>query len=129
MWTKALNPAVTPIPILQIFNIIVGLLGLCWEYPLPYLIPNTSLHRSIAARLFIYPISVVLAALIYQGTNAAIYYIVGLIVYFWGYSEGEVRHPEQYNENFPWLIIIQVVCMPWKIPTGRFITPQNIRKS
>ena len=92
MWTKALDPAVKPIPVLQILNVLAGLFGLCWEYPLPILIPNTALHRSIAARLFLYPISVVLAALIYQGTNAAIYYLVGLIVYFWGYTEGEVSH-------------------------------------
>ena len=90
MWTKALDPAVKPLPILQIFNVIAGIFGLCWEYPLPFLIPNTALHRSITARLTIYPISIVLAALIYQGTNAAIYYIVGLIVYFWAHTEGEV---------------------------------------
>lgn len=101
MWTKALDPAVKPFPILQICNIIAGIFGLCWEYPLPFLIPNTALHRSIAARLAIYPISILLAALTYQGTNAAIYYIVGLIVFFWGHTEGEI------------------VCMPWKVPTRR----------
>jgi hypothetical protein len=30
------------------------------------------------------------AALLYQATNPAIYYTIGLVVYFWGYSEGEV---------------------------------------
>jgi len=85
--------------ILQIINIVFGFLGLAWEYPLPLLIPNTAFHRSIAARLAIYPISVFAAILLYQGTNAAVYYMVGIAIYFWAYSEGEV------------------VCMPWKVPT------------
>jgi len=96
--TKSLDAAVLPIPVLQTFNILFGLLGLAWEYPLPLLIPNTAFHRSIAARLAIYPISVFVAILLYQGTNAAIYYIVGVALYFWAYSEGEI------------------VCMPWKLP-------------
>jgi len=85
--------------LLQVINIVVGLLGLAWEYPLPLLVPDTALHRSIAARLAIYPVSVFAAVLLYQGTNAAIYYAVGIAIYFWAYSEGEV------------------VCMPWKLPT------------
>ncbi|KAL7275587.1 hypothetical protein RUND412_001465 [Rhizina undulata] len=98
MWTKSLDGAVKPAPILQVLNIIMGIVGLAWEWPCPYLIPNTPFHRSIAARLAIYPISVFLAILMYQGTNAGIYYLVGIAVYFWGYSEGEI------------------VCMPWKLP-------------
>ena len=76
--------------ILQVINIVFGFLGLAWEYPLPFLIPDTAFHRSIAARLAIYPISVFVAVLLYQGTNAAIYYMVGIAIYFWAYSEGEV---------------------------------------
>jgi hypothetical protein len=76
--------------ILQVINIVFGFVGLAWEYPLPFLIPDTAFHRSIAARLAIYPISVFVAILLYQGTNAAIYYMVGIAIYFWAYSEGEV---------------------------------------
>ncbi|KAA8910748.1 hypothetical protein FN846DRAFT_757550, partial [Sphaerosporella brunnea] len=97
-FTQSLNGAVKPFPILQIFNILFGLIGLAWEYPLPIIIPNSSFHRSIGARLAIYPLSVFLAALLYQGTNAAIYYLVGIALYFWAYSQGET------------------VCMPWKVP-------------
>lgn len=85
--------AVKPAPILQIFNILFGIMGVCWEYPLPLIIPNTAFHRSIAARLALYPLSILAAALLYQGTNAAIYYLVGLAMYFWAYSEGEVCNP------------------------------------
>lgn len=96
--TKSLDNVVLPLPALQVVNILFGLLGLAWEYPLPLLVPNTAFHRSIAARLALYPISVFAAILLYQGTNAAIYYLVGIALYFWAYSEGEI------------------VCMPWKLP-------------
>jgi len=97
-FTHSLDVAVKPVPALQILNIVMGLIGLAWEYPLPVLVPGSMLHRSIAARLVVYPISVLVAVLLYQGTNAAIYYMVGLGIYFWAYSEGEI------------------VCMPWKVP-------------
>lgn len=48
------------------------------------------LHRSMEARLVIYPLSALAALLLYQGTNAGIYYLVGVGVYFWAFSEGEV---------------------------------------
>jgi len=98
VFTHKLDVAVKPVPVLQILNIIMGLIGLAWEYPLPLLVPGSAMHRSIAARLAVYPISIIVAVLLYQGTNSAIYYMVGMGFYFWAYSEGEV------------------VCMPWKVP-------------
>lgn len=88
--TKNLDGAVKPVPALQIINLIMGLIGLAWEWPVGFL-AGTGLHRSIEARLIIYPLSALNALLIYQGTNAGLYYIVGMIAYFWAYSEGEVR--------------------------------------
>jgi len=87
--TKNLDSAVKPFPILQILNIILGVVGLAWEWPLP-LLAGTGLHRSIEARLIIYPLSALCALLIYQGTNSGLYYIIGMGAYFWAYSEGEV---------------------------------------
>lgn len=101
----------------------MGIIGLCWEYPLPWLVPKSSLHRSIAARLTVYPISVVFGALLYQGTNAAIYYLVGIAIYFWAYSEGEVCYIQSQK---PWRAEtdrLQIVCMPWKIPDRRQRAP------
>lgn len=95
---RSLNSSVKPVPVLQTLNLLAGLFALAWEYPLPILMPNTAFHRSIAARLALYPVVTLLAALLYQGTNAAIYYLVGIALYFWAYSEGEM------------------VCMPWKVP-------------
>lgn len=68
----------------------MGLVGLAWEWPLKPLAGSLP-HRSIEVRLIIYPLSALLAALLYQGTDPAIYYLVGIGVYFWAYSEGEVR--------------------------------------
>lgn len=78
-----------PVPILQILNLIMGLLGLAWEWPLKAL-AGTFPHRSIEGRLIIYPLSALLASLIYQGPDPALYYLIGILVYFWAYSEGEV---------------------------------------
>ena len=87
--TKTLDPAVKPIPILQIINLVFGLLLLALEWPLNF-IAGSSIHRSLEARLAFLPLTALSAALIYQGTNAALYQVIGLGVYFWAYSEGEV---------------------------------------
>ena len=87
--TKNLDGAVKPIPVLQILNLLLGILGLVWEWPLRF-VAATTIHRSIAARLAVYPLSALMAVLLYQGTDPAIYYLVGVAVYFWAYSEGEV---------------------------------------
>ncbi|KAJ4297150.1 hypothetical protein N0V88_004068 [Collariella sp. IMI 366227] len=87
--TKTLDPAVKPIPILQTINLVFGLILLAWEWPLSF-IAGSSIHRSLEARLAFLPLTALAAALIYQGTNAALYQVVGLAVYFWAYSEGEM---------------------------------------
>lgn len=87
--SKNLDAAVDPAPVLQILNLLMGLLGLAWEWPLKPLAGSWP-HRSIEVRLIIYPLSALFAALLYQGTDPAIYYLVGVGVYFWAYSEGEV---------------------------------------
>lgn len=37
-----------------------------------------------------YPLSALFAALVYQGMDPALYYLIGIGVYFWAYAEGEV---------------------------------------
>lgn len=54
-------------------------------------IAGSSIHRSLEARLAILPLAALSAVLTYQGTNAALYYLVAIVVEFWAYSEGEVR--------------------------------------
>ncbi|KAK0731660.1 PRO41 protein [Lasiosphaeris hirsuta] len=87
--TKTLDPAIKPAPILQVINLLFGLVLLAWEWPLGF-IAGSSIHRSLEARLAFIPLTALAAALIYQGTNAAIYQLIGLGVYFWAYSEGEI---------------------------------------
>jgi len=87
--TKTLDPAVKPVPVLQIINLLFGIFMVAWEWPLGIL-AGSSIHRSIEARLALLPLVALSAALLYQGTNPAIYYVVALGVYFWAYSEGEV---------------------------------------
>ncbi|KAI4092665.1 MAG: hypothetical protein LQ344_003333 [Seirophora lacunosa] len=95
--TTNLDPAVRPVPILQCINLLLGLLALAWEWPLPLLsFASTAMHRSIEARLAVYPLASLSALLLYQGTNPGIYYLVGMGVYFWAYSEGEVVCPEPW---------------------------------
>jgi hypothetical protein len=36
------------------------------------------------------PLCSLSAILLYQATNPALYYLIGTIVYFWAYCEGEV---------------------------------------
>ena len=87
--TKNLDGAVKPVPVLQVINLLFGFVMLAWEWPL-WILAGSSIHRSIEARLIILPLSALAAALMYQTTNPAIYYMVGMGVYFWAYSEGEV---------------------------------------
>lgn len=47
-----------------------------------------------------YPLSALCALLIYQGTNSGLYYIIGMMAYFWAYSEGEVSStPTPHRET------------------------------
>lgn len=87
--TKNLDGAVKPIPVLQIINLLFGLGMLALEWPLGA-VAGTSLHRSLEFRLIFLPLTILTSVLMYQSTNPAIYYLIGLGVYFWAYSEGEV---------------------------------------
>ncbi|KAL8713375.1 MAG: hypothetical protein Q9220_002574 [cf. Caloplaca sp. 1 TL-2023] len=96
--TTNLDPAVRPIPILQTINLVLGILALAWEWPLNlFSFASTPMHRSIEARLAVYPLSSLAALLLYQGTNPGIYYLIGMGIYFWAYSEGEVVCPEPWS--------------------------------
>jgi len=86
--TTNFDPAVKPVPILQIVNLIFGITALAWEWPLKQF-GGTAIHRSIEVRLFLLPLLALAAILMYQSTNAALYYLIGGGIYFWAYSEGE----------------------------------------
>ncbi|KAK1527676.1 uncharacterized protein CCOS01_07938 [Colletotrichum costaricense] len=77
--TKTLDPAVKPVPVLQIINLLMALFMVALEWPLGF-IAGSAIHRSLEFRLIILPLTTLAAALIYQGTNSALYYIVGSFV-------------------------------------------------
>jgi len=62
---------------------------LALEWPLAF-VAGTSIHRSLEFRLAVLPLTALAAVLMYQSTNPAIYYLIGMVVYFVAYSEGEV---------------------------------------
>ncbi|CAD0081822.1 unnamed protein product, partial [Aureobasidium vineae] len=97
--TKNFDPAVKPVPILQTINLIFGFINLAWEWPLEF-IAGTAIHRSLRLRILLLPLSSLAAVLLYQGTNPALYYIIGCGVYFWAYTEGEfVRSLGRYPDG------------------------------
>ena len=88
--TTNLDGAVKPIPILQVINTVFGLSMFALELPVKPL-AGTLVHQSIEFRLMLMPLLALAAIIMYQGTNAAVYYAIGEILYFWAYSDGEVR--------------------------------------
>ncbi|KAH8655563.1 hypothetical protein BX600DRAFT_385192 [Xylariales sp. PMI_506] len=86
--TKSLDLAVTPHPVLQIINLLLALVRLAWEWPLRCII-GSAFHQSIKLRIIALPLVSFCAILLYQATNAAIYYLIGMAVYAWAYSECE----------------------------------------
>jgi hypothetical protein len=84
---------VKPVPILQVINVVIAIICLAYEWPLRW-VAGTHLHRSIVARLLLLPLATLSAVLLYQTTNAALYYLIGCGIYFWAYSEGEVSAAE-----------------------------------
>lgn len=96
--TTNLDGAVKPFPSLQIINLVLGIAMLGLEWPLGFLAGST-FHRSLELRLIVIPLLALASVLIYQGTNSALYYIVGLVMYFIAYSEGEI-----------------ICAQPWTLP-------------
>lgn len=116
--TKTLDAAVKPFPTLQIINLVMGIWVMAWEWPLSF-IAGTAIHRSLEARLAFLPLAALAAVLTYQGTNAALYYLVAMVVEFWAFSEGEVRLDLETvsHENTRANKITQVICAkPWTLP-------------
>ena len=88
--TTNFDGAVKPVPILQIINLVFGICTIGLEWPIRP-IAGTAIHQSIEFRLLLFPLLALAAIIMYQSTNAALYYIVGEIIYFWAFYDGEVR--------------------------------------
>lgn len=89
--TKNFDGAVKPVPALQIINLVFGITSLLWEWPLSFWgFPDSKVHKSFEARIMLYPLFALAAILMYQSTNPALYYMIGVVIYLWAYTEGEV---------------------------------------
>jgi len=60
------------------------------------------------------------SVLLYQGSNAAMYYVAAMIIYFWAYSEGEVSTKPPFGlfvEAHGKLTGPQIIgAKPWTLP-------------
>ncbi|ORX37608.1 hypothetical protein BD324DRAFT_641787 [Kockovaella imperatae] len=73
--TKFFVTIVVNLPVLQIINLLIGLVTLALEWPLP-LIDGTALHRSLVFRMAFYFFSGFLGIMVYQTVDCAIYYVI-----------------------------------------------------
>lgn len=87
--TLNLNHLVKPIPYLQIVDVLLALGVLALEWPLPVL-TQLKAHASIELRLIVYPGAALCVALLYQGTDPALWFLIATCMWFWAYIEGEV---------------------------------------
>jgi len=90
--TRRLDCLLTPVPVLQALNMTSSLFMLALEWPLISL-TGPVFYRSFALRFSAIPAAASLALLLHQGTNAALYYLIGLILYGKGYIRNEVWIP------------------------------------
>lgn len=70
------NGLVAPLPVIQIINLLDGIVILALEWPLPF-IKDKALHRAFALRFALYPIMAVAALIQYQCTDPAFYLLIG----------------------------------------------------
>jgi len=76
-------------PVIQIFVIFLGAGLLALEWPLPY-VKDWSIRRSFVVRIVALVVQAALAILLYQGTNAAVYSLIGAFGYARAQALGEV---------------------------------------
>jgi hypothetical protein len=86
------------IPIIQIFSMMLGLVILAIELPLPA-IKQFSLYRSLVVRVVLLLFQVFLAILYYQGTNAAIWSLIAAGCYGRAIMLGETMAEAKQNRG------------------------------
>lgn len=78
-----------PWPILQCINLCLAILVIAWEWPILSL-RKTIICSNPAIWILNYLFIALTAASLYQGTDVALYYIIGTAIYAWALYEGEV---------------------------------------
>ncbi|KAF8497653.1 ATP adenylyltransferase-domain-containing protein [Gautieria morchelliformis] len=80
-------------PVVQILAMVIGFVILAIELPVPPL-KATSIHRSWVVRIVLLVLQAFLTILFYQGTNAALYSVIGII----GYTMAQIRGESAFDE-------------------------------
>ncbi|WVQ84449.1 hypothetical protein IAT38_006601 [Cryptococcus sp. DSM 104549] len=87
--TAPLVKLVVDIPLLQSFTLVLSLMALALEMPLPF-IKGTAIHRSLILRVVMYFITGFIGIMIYQTVDCAVYFVITSGVYVVAMSKGEV---------------------------------------
>ncbi|KAL0578299.1 hypothetical protein V5O48_003710 [Marasmius crinis-equi] len=87
---------IVKMPIIQIFAMIIGLVMIALEYPLPQL-KALSIQRSFALKIVLLLFQCFLTILFYQGTNSAIWGLIAAGCYTRAILRGETM--EEAKEN------------------------------
>ncbi|TEB30342.1 hypothetical protein FA13DRAFT_1733650 [Coprinellus micaceus] len=89
---------IVKVPVVQIASMILGMIMLVVEYPLPQ-IKEFAIYRSLAMRVVFLLIQVILNILYYQGTNAAIWSLIAAMCYTRAVMLGEEMKEAQENRG------------------------------
>ncbi|PPQ87449.1 hypothetical protein CVT25_008185 [Psilocybe cyanescens] len=89
---------IVKLPIIQIFAMLLGMIILCIELPLPA-IKSLSLYRSLAVRPVLLLFQFFLTILFYQGTNAAIWSLIAAACYGRAIMLGETMKEAKENRG------------------------------
>lgn len=108
-YTTLLNPLAKPVPVLSIVNLLLAMLVIALEWPLPWLVSagdvdggggagrrrrrrRRALHASFELRLLgLLPLAALAAGLGYWGLDVFPGYLLGMVGYAWAWCRGEVR--------------------------------------
>jgi hypothetical protein len=85
-------------PVIPLFAIIIGILNLALEWPLPQL-KGLSIYRSLVARVVILVFQALFTILYYQGVNSAIYSLIAAFCYTKGIMLGEEMKEAKDNRG------------------------------
>lgn len=86
--TARIDILVSPVPILQLGNLLLALFIIALEWPLPEIV-GSAIQQSIPSRLMILPFVSCISFLLYQATDLALYYLIGFTIYWSAYRDGE----------------------------------------
>ena len=88
--TRRLDKIVTPVPLLQTLNLITAMFVIMWQMPFPCL-ASVAFHRRMVALCVLLPCAFLFSALLYQGTEPAVFYLVSFVLYFLAYKDQELH--------------------------------------